>query len=98
MPRGYQGGAYAGGNQGQQRSQRGTTQRARLVQRAVSTMPTRTISTTKKNASCGWRANAPPRAVSEAPAKRRRGCARLTPGAERRASPQQQTTVSTISS
>ena len=45
----------------------------------------------EKDAVCGWRANAPPRAVSDAPAERRRGCARLTPGAERRASPQQQT-------
>ena len=45
----------------------------------------------EKNAGCGWRANAPPRAVSEAPAERRRGCARLAPGAERRASPRQQT-------
>ena len=41
----------------------------------------------EKNAGCGWRANAPPRAESEAPAERRRGCARLAPGAERRASP-----------
>ena len=41
----------------------------------------------EKNAVGGWRANAPPRAESEAPAERRRGCARLASGAESRASP-----------
>ena len=33
----------------------------------------------EKNSGCGWRANAPPRAVSEAPAERRGRCVRLTP-------------------
>ena len=49
------------------------------------------VSVREQNAMSGWHANAPPRAVSEAPAERRRGFARLTPGAERRASPRQQT-------